>query len=441
MNIVIATFGYFPYSYGGTENYVYDQVNEFKKSHHNVTVISTLDKLPKDLNHFYEDEFIIGFKYIYEGVDVIGIYLKFKETSQLYDFDNNYLFESYINIIAEVSLRDIHVLQFNCFTSLINLNLYNAICQYNHEIKLIFCVHTAFFCMKGTLINSNDHKLCKVNINVNECFNCFYYDIEMASFFNYLLINFSKNKVVKNILPLNKNKYKLFDKFISSVKKLNETVDQFVVYSELYKTALLNIGISSDKILINRHGISNDFQLHTSKNISDKTIFIYSGRLMKLKGIETLIKAWSLLNESEDRLLYLIFPGHSNGDIDAQLYLDFIQRKDVIVIEAPTKIELINCYHKAHCVIIPSEAIEIGPLVFHEAIFAGCNVITSSNNGSIELARYYDNNDVIKIYNMKDELHLKNTIEAFRYKKFNLNDKVISVEGHFKNLLDYYEVE
>lgn len=441
MNIVIATFGYFPYSYGGTENYVCDQVNEFKNNHHNVTIISTLDNLPKDINHFYEDDFIIGFKYIYEGVDVIGIYLKYTDTSQLYDLDNNYLYTSYQNIVDEVNLRDIHVLQFNCFTSLINLNLYNAIYEYNRNVKLIFCVHTAFFCMKGTLINSNDHKLCKVNINVNDCFNCFYYEIEKESFLNSLLLNFSKTQVANKILPLNKNKYKLIDKFITSVKKMNETVVQFVVYSELYKNALINIGVPSNRILINRHGISKDFELLIPKQMSEKTIFIYSGRLMKLKGVETLIKAWSLLNESENRLLYLIFPGYSNSDINTELYMDFIQRKDVVVIESPSKIDLINYYHKAHCVIIPSEAIEIGPLVFHEAISAGCNIITSSNNGSIELAKYYNNDEAINIYDMKDEQQLKMTIEAFRYSKFNLNDKVISIEGHFKNLINHYAFE
>lgn len=441
MNIVIATFGYFPYSFGGTENYVYDQVNEFKKNHHNVTIISTLDKLPRDINHFYEDDFIFGFKYKYEDVDVIGIYLKYSDTSQLYDLDNNYLYNSYKNIIDEIKLRDTHILQFNCFTSLINLNLYDAILENNRNVKLIFCVHTAFFCMKGTLINSNNHKLCKVNINVNECFNCFYYEIEKESFLTSLFLKFSKTQFANQILPLNKNKYKLIDKFITSVKMLNEKVAQFIVYSELYKNALINIGIPSNRILINRHGISKDFELLMPKQISEKTIFIYSGRLMKLKGIETLIKAWRLLNESENRLLFLIFPGYSNGDIDAELYMNFIQRKDVVVVESPSKIDLINYYHKAHCVIIPSEAIEIGPLVFHEAISAGCNIITSSNNGSIELAKYYNNDDVIKIYKMNDELQLKQLIEDFSYSNFNLSNQVISIEDHFKNLLNYYTVE
>ena len=65
--------------------------------------------------------------------------------------------------------------------------------------------------------------------------------IEKESFLNSLLLNFSKTQVANKILPLNKNKYKLIDKFITSVKKMNETVVQFVVYSELYKNALKTV--------------------------------------------------------------------------------------------------------------------------------------------------------------------------------------------------------
>ncbi len=441
MKIVIATFGYLPYSFGGTENYVYDQVKEFKKNNQHVTIISTLDKLPKDLNSFYEDEYIIAFKYLYEDVNVIALYLNVTNTSQLYDLDNNYLLTSYKSIFKIINLIEVDVLQFNCFTSLINLNLYNAVKEFNNNLRFIFCVHTSYFCMKGTLINSTSRELCNINVNTKDCFNCFYFDYQNESYFNSLILYLSKTQIARNLLPLNQNKYKLFDQFINSIKNLNDKVNHFVVYSDLYKNILLNLGVSSSKILVNRHGTSLEFKLITPKKVHDKLIFMYSGRLMNAKGVETLINAWELLEESNTRLLYLIFPGYTNSDIPAEVLTHFSQRSDVVIIQSPTKIDLINYYQEAHCVIIPSESIEIGPLVFHEALSASCNLIISNNNGCIELAEYYNNNDAIKIFEMKNEIQLKNLIETFTYKDFNLSDKIISIEKHFKNLIDKYTLE
>ncbi len=54
-----------------------------------------------------------------------------------------------------------------------------------------------------------------------------------------------------------------------------------------------------------------------------------------------------------------------------------------------TQLELLDIYRQVHCVIIPSEWFEIGPLVFHEAISAQCNIIASDIGGCAELGNYY----------------------------------------------------
>ena len=59
-----------------------------------------------------------------------------------------------------------------------------------------------------------------------------------------------------------------------------------------------------------------------------------------------------------------------------------------------------------HCTIIPSEWVEIGPLVFHEAISKGSDVIAADIGGCKVLA---------ELYSAKSNLFTAGNIESLQY--------------------------
>lgn len=442
MNIVIATFGYLPYAHGGTENYVQDEVSIASKQGNRVTIISTLTSIPTDSTFFYEDDIIKVIRYYHNETLVYGIYVDIKYTWQLYDVNNEYLLNSYVKFTKKAEFNIIDILQFNCFTSAVNLNLYKALKINSKPFKFIYTVHTAFYCMKGTLVNTFTEKLCDVNLNARNCFSCYYSDRNInSSSLVKMMMSVNRLPLIGNAIIESTSKFANIKKLINSISELLKQADQFVVYSELYRNLLINLGVGENKIAVYRHGISSEFKFIGDASSKEHNSFLYSGRLMKLKGADVLLQAWLLTEDTKSKKLYIACPSISSSDIDSDLIAQIQSRSDVEFIVNPTKADLISLYHKVECVVIPSNATEIGPLVFHEAILAKCNIISSDNKGSVELSTYYNDSNAVKLFSMRDVDTLVKQITHFNYQEINLVEKTNTIESHFGSLLELYKRE
>ena len=89
------------------------------------------------------------------------------------------------------------------------------------------------------------------------------------------------------------------------------------------------------------------------------------------------------------------------------------QRKDIEWLGAKNQEGLSSVMKKVHCTIIPSEWVEIGPLVFHEAIAAGSDVIASDMGGCKELANLYKSKS--GLFNTGNVNSLRKKIIEFKY--------------------------
>jgi hypothetical protein len=85
-------------------------------------------------------------------------------------------------------------------------------------------------------------------------------------------------------------------------------------------------------------------------------------------------------------------------------------------------------------VIIPSEWVETGPLVFHEAVTCGCDIITSDIGGQKELAELYKGKSYL--FKMGDKVSLKNVITGYKRGSAKETYVPMSIEEHYDQISD-----
>ena len=160
------------------------------------------------------------------------------------------------------------------------------------------------------------------------------------------------------------------------------------------------------------------------------TVFLYAGRFDKIKGFYTLLKAWSSLNEEPGRVLKIVGENQTqNEDLNEVLRL-LSKRSDIEWLGLQSPEGLAQIMKESQCVLIPSETIEIGPLVFHEAIAAGCDVIAADLGGCAELAKVYKSKtSLFASGNVKE---LATTISDFHFSGLTLPVNV--EENNFKGV-------
>jgi glycosyltransferase involved in cell wall biosynthesis len=210
----------------------------------------------------------------------------------------------------------------------------------------------------------------------------------------------------------------------------------------IYKV-IIRAGVKQEKISMIRHGIHEEF-IHdfiTTTEIlqrtSNKTIFVYAGRFERIKGFPTLLKTWlALPNEPQKRILQIIGEVQSESDEINNLLVLAKQRNDIEFMGKKNATEMRTILQQSHCMIIPSEWIEIGPLVLHEAIACGANIIASDVGGTAELANYYQ--EGCTTFKMGNQQDLNSKILNFQY--FPIKHQVRSQKEHYDLVLEIYNL-
>jgi glycosyltransferase involved in cell wall biosynthesis len=92
--------------------------------------------------------------------------------------------------------------------------------------------------------------------------------------------------------------------------------------------------------------------------------------------------------------------------------------------------KIIEILQEVHCVIVPSECLEIGPFVLHEAIASGANIIASDIGGTKELANYYG--EGCTTFAQGNVTDLQNKIRNFVYQP--IAPKVQTQTEHYEKI-------
>lgn len=170
----------------------------------------------------------------------------------------------------------------------------------------------------------------------------------------------------------------------------------------------------------------------------DRKVILYSGRLVKVKNVETVVRAIANLENKEEYMLFIIGGGeeeenikHIANKLNVQIYITgFLSNQD----------ELFEHYFIGDALILPS-IYEPWGLVINEALAAGLPVLVSSICGcSLDLVKDGYNGYIIDPYDIND---ISSKIEKIFNSKqkinFSKNSQDIIKEWTFKKSRESFE--
>ena len=397
MNILLPTYSFYPYNFGGTEVYVAGLAGFLQQQGHEVTVIAGMP--PEafiDYPVFYEDAELRTVKYTINDISVIGIITKNVSTEEIYTKHRNHWIGSWLNVLNRLPQQHWDIIHFHAFTSAIGLGILKAVRQQSAGVKAVASYHLPLSCVKNTLLYGNTLTDCSISPSAKECTACF---INSSG-----KVPLPLSKIFAQYIPLVtapsapmalRLKY-LVGQSIAAFKKFDESIHQWHVFSNQVHQILLLNKILPNKIIVLKHGVNEIFlesqSMTTTKDMridSEVNVFLFVGRFEKQKGFHTLLKTWIELVESPLRRLEIIGEMLVADDDMSSLIKTALKRNDIVWHGRKHQNEIASIMQQSHCTIIPSEWVEIGPLVFHEAVSCGCNVIASDIGGCKELADVY----------------------------------------------------
>lgn len=429
MIILLASHNFYPYYQGGTEVYVLNLAKHLNCIGHQVHVISAIDEI-----HFtnqeisFQDHNIKVCNYIYEDISVYGVLTYNISTKHIYSKHSKANAESYSNFFSDKHFDILHI---HCLTPTIGLDLIYAIKKVCPAIRIITSYHTAISDPKETLTFANT--LAEIHYPVDPIADILSYRLKLPYYFTRILVKFFPNIYLKSFPAVFNIKY-LIKLQLESFEKLKLLTDEWWVYSQGIRRHLIDIGVDGLKIKFERHGVSQEFIGNINKAVKPIK-FLFSGRMLKIKGFHTLINAWMSLPENKEKELWITGKPESKDMFTSIFIKKTVNRKDVKWLGQLSQKELAEIYVQVNCVIIPSEWYEIGPLVFHEAIASGCNVIASDIGGCKELAEVYGFRSTL--FKAGDSTSLCTKIMEqleFNVKK-NKAIEVLSFEEHFNSIM------
>lgn len=437
--IILATFSYFPHAWGGSELYVSALAKELLQNGHEVEILAGMpERETNQYNIFYQDEFLKVVRYNHEGIPVIGC-SNHVTTDEIYSRHNPNWEKSWASFLNKLWEKEtINVLHLHGHTALVGAALINAIKEHSPESTIAFTYHVVETCPSGSLLYFNKRN-CSIRPNILECTKCVLatrlgVSEKTARIIQPLFPNITFPKKIPAILKTNH----LVHLSIGAFENFYKLIDQWFVFSEQCQASLLRFGIENNKIALVRHGINKLYLSDTHKTAREnhsKIRFIYVGRFQKLKGIQTLLKAWLKLEELENRELFLI-GGSSDMEPPINALINKVKkRSDVSFLGVLPQKEIKTILETGHCIIIPSEVSETGPYVFHEAIACGANVLASDIGGGAELAGYYGQG--CQLFKVKNSFDLAQKIEQFKYEK--PISRPETEELHFEKVLKVYK--
>lgn len=443
MQIIIATYGYLPHYWGGSESYVRWLVQYLLgQGHEPVVIAGATEEQLKETELFYEDEYLKAGHYVHEEIPVIACANRVT-TREIYSKFHPAWKTSWARLLKKYweNKPPVPLLHLHAVSSLINASLIEGAKSVFPEIKTLYSYHVPESCPKGTLLYFNQSS-CEVNPDVSVCTACILKDklntsAAAAKLVGKLMPGISLPEKAPSLLRLRE----LTALNIQSYRHFAEHIDHWLVFSREIERLLLRYGISQEKIRVIRHGIDDAYFTDAeatpkAKTANSPATFVYVGRFKMVKGIYTVLRAWLGMEESPGRRLWLI-GGHRDLDPRiAELLEKAKQRNDIEQLGILPVEDVRNRLEQAHCMIIPSEWVEIGPLTLHEAVACQTNVLTSDIGGCAELAGFYG--ETCQTFRMGDVADLQDKIENFRYRP--VEKKVRSQSEHNELVVREYKL-
>ena len=398
IRILKVIHGYPPYYMAGSEVYSYQLANELAARGISVGLFTRV-----------ENPFIPGYTSDY-AVEKGVLIKRVNNTSSDYVLTDKYLNpkidESFEEFLTEYEPDIVHV------GHLSHLSTNIPLIAKKHNIPVIMTIHDFWmYCFRGQMIDSAG-KVCPKQCEKN-CMVC-------------LEKRLKKHADVED-----------YRTYREHMEKVLDSIDYFIAPSKHVMNFYITMGMGAEKITHLRYGFDKEriTFLKRTFNKGDNIRFGFTGRIIPVKGIQTVIDAFGMVRS--DTATLKIYG-------DAGKYAKYLDSGDSrLGIEGPYHADDIdNVLKQIDVLVVPSEWFEVSPLVIQEAILAGIPVITSDLGGMPELIQEGGNGFLIP---PGDKKYLANLMQKIVDDPTVLNSLdidtsvVVSVEDHVDTVMKIYK--
>ncbi len=332
----------FHYKKGGSETYYFTLAEALRRRGHEVIFFAMEDK---EKNIPCEQE-----KYFVSNASVNGS-LKSKINMVMHIAYSKEAYTKMKKLLID-ECPDLVIL--NLVHKQITLSIIDAIKEYDKKLPIFWTMHDLIaVCPSYTMLDGNNEV----------CEKC------LGGDFKYCV----KNKCIKNSTLMSYlSKYEA-----DYIRKKNwyNQIDLYICPSDFYREKLQRSGFTSSKIITLRNPLPLDTTYELCSD--NKGYLLYFGRLVKEKGVKTLIDA------SEKSGCKLIILG--TGPLEDELKNYSKDMNNVEFIGFQTGKNLEEYIKNSKCVVLPSEWYENGPYSAMEAMALGKPLIVSDYGGLPEL--------------------------------------------------------
>lgn len=292
-----------------------------------------------------------------------------------------------------------------------------ALCEHLQIHSVVTAHHGGICCPAGALLNSKD-QICKVPCTSLTALPCYLKNIRTGEYWypivKLLPIEFylKMGKILKRwpfipfLSPIGEAMLSIHEKQQQWTTIKNQATRIIAPSNAIANSMILN-GCDSDKISVIPHGVPMTFggEAESIRTTPRKPIhFYYVGRICYVKGIHVMLKAFSILTESD---VYLHLIG-GTGNKEEERYAKRLQKKYASDSRikwhgkvAPEEVrEMTQGYH---CMIHPTICMEIFGLNISEAQAIG-NYVIATRCGGAEMQIHTSKDGVLVAPNSVSEL-------------------------------------
>jgi glycosyltransferase involved in cell wall biosynthesis len=397
VRIILSSYHYYPSRTGGTEVYTKALANYLSSQGHQVMIIAGSDGRPAVLHNTVMDNAAMRIDgYQLDGVQVYTVDLKQQTAEDIYGWENNEWTVLFTAFLQEIGWHNADELLMNGLSTVSGVSLLKAFLNHNPNGKAVVFVHTPFLCPKGDMIHRRNNSRCMVQLSPGVCGPCMFTEYSGKLYLTgSLLYKLATALPGLSSKPAFKLK-KLLQLRFRALQWLNDSIYRWQFFSKDMENFLLKQPFANlNKTRMVRHGIDTSIFFQKEKQRPPAPIsFLYAGRFEAIKGVQLLADAWLQLKEDAGSRQLYIAGDWKTQKLGMEIKQQLRHRKDVLFMENIPQAQLPELYNEVHCVIVPSLWVETGPMVFHEAIACGCDVIAADRGGQGELAQLYNGRSV-----------------------------------------------
>jgi len=176
--------------------------------------------------------------------------------------------------------------------------------------------------------------------------------------------------------------------------RLLHLADRVVVVNREVEQLVKELGVSARQVVLIPNGVDTDYfcpasaeeKLKSRRALelpADKTVVLFVGRLVPVKGLDVLLRAWALLPDTvhAGALLLLVGDGEERGNLLNMTQLLGLQNSVVLLGEQR---EVKNYYWAADLFVLPSRSEGLS-MALNEAMSCGLPFIASNVGGALDV--------------------------------------------------------